>query len=82
MNLFTSPKHSPLYPSLPFHYHSRNDDSFVNLIPLEPAPILTVILPFDTVHAFALVSQYDKSFFLNLNITVALPPQCLLSENL
>jgi hypothetical protein len=33
-----------------------------------------VILPFGTVHAFALVSQYDKSFFLNLNVTAALPP--------
>ena len=79
MSLFTNPKHSLIFTSLPFHYHSRNNDSSrqPNIPPA--GPTLTVILPFGTVHAFALVSQYDKSFFLNLNEIAAAAPALMLT---
>jgi hypothetical protein len=51
----------------------------VNLISLELAPTPTVNVPFGTVHAFPVVSQYDRSFLLSVKLTVALPPALMLT---
>jgi len=44
----------------------------VSLISLELAPTTTI-------HAFPLVSQYERSFLLKVKVTVALPPTLMLT---